>query len=290
MKLLDPDTYLPLIELAYKEDMGSGDITSQATIPSDQQGSGQVVFRAEGIVCGIGIAQAVLRYYDKSLVIEKQFSDGMQVSSGHAVAAVEGSLRSILAAERVVLNFLQRLSAIATMTAQYVKAVQGTEARICDTRKTTPGWRELEKYAVRCGGGYNHRHGLYDAVLIKDNHIAAMSGNDFSSGLVRAVQLLRDRKPQPQFIQVEVDNLQQLKIVLQVEGVDMVLLDNMTPDQLGRAVSLRNDLTEPVKVLLEASGNITLGNVRTIAETGVDRISIGALTHTVKNLDIGLDL
>jgi len=148
MKLLDPDTYLPLIELAYKEDMGSGDITSQATIPSDQQGSGQVVFRAEGIVCGIGIAQAVLRYYDKSLVIEKQFSDGMQVSSGHAVAAVEGSLRSILAAERVVLNFLQRLSAIATMTAQYVKAVQGTEAR----KRIDQHWKKfiITGQGVRC--------------------------------------------------------------------------------------------------------------------------------------------
>ena len=206
------------------------------------------------------------------------------------MGVVSGSVRSLLAAERVMLNFLQRLSGIATMTACYAEAVRGTKAKICDTRKTTPGWRELEKYAVRCGGGFNHRHGLYDAVLIKDNHLAAWGMERLLENLQQVVEKVQRMRKKVDFIEVEVDNLEELRVVLSVTDVNMILLDNMTTEQIRSAVCLRDELCRDREILLEASGNITLDTIRAVAETGVDRISVGALTHSVRSLDIGFDL
>ena len=286
----NPESYLQLIDLAQKEDLGDGDITSRATIPADQQGMGSLVFRQPGILCGIPVIEQVLHRYDEGLSLRNVLNDGRDVNADITVAEVTGPMRSLLAAERVMLNFLQRLSAVATLTGQYVKAIEGTAAKIYDTRKTTPGWRELEKYAVRCGGGCNHRHGLYDAVLIKDNHLAAMSECDLYTALTAAVRNIRLADCRPDFIQVEVDTLDQLRIVLKVEQIDIILLDNMTPVQLCEAVAIRNEISDSARVQLEASGGITLENIRAIAETGIERISVGALTHSVGNLDISLDI
>ncbi len=286
----NPESYLQLIDLARNEDLGDGDITSRATIPADQQGLGSLVFRRPGILCGFPVIEQVLHCYDEGLSLRNALNDGRYVNADTIVAEVTGPMRSLLAAERVMLNFLQRLSAVATLTGQYVKAIEGTAAKIYDTRKTTPGWRELEKYAVRCGGGCNHRHGLYDAVLIKDNHLAAMSECDLYTALTAAVRKIRLADCRPDFIQVEVDTLDQLRIVLKVKQIDIILLDNMTPVQLCEAVAIRNEISASAGVQLEASGGITLENIRAIAETGIERISVGALTHSVGNLDISLDI
>ena len=284
------ESYLQLIDLAQKEDLGDGDITSRATIPADQQGLGSLVFRQPGILCGIPVIEQVLHCYDENLSLRNALNDSQCVNAGTTVAEVTGLMCSLLAAERVMLNFLQRLSAVATLTGQYVKAVEGTGAKIYDTRKTTPGWRELEKYAVRCGGGCNHRHGLYDAVLIKDNHLAALGECDLCAALTAAVRKIRSLDCQPDFIQVEVDTIDQLRTVIPVDGVDIILLDNMTPVQLREAVAIRNEISATASVQLEASGGITLENIRAIAETGIERISVGALTHSAGNLDISLDI
>ena len=289
MRELNPASYRSLIEMARTEDLGDGDITSEATIGSDLQGQGELVSHEEGVLCGLPVVREVLRCYDETLTLTEKATDGQQVSSGDVVATVKGAMRSMLAAERVMLNFLQRLSGVATHTGQYVEAVRGTSAQVCDTRKTTPGWRELEKYAVRCGGGTNHRMGLYDAVLVKDNHIAAMGGADWPGKLTQAVAKIRQAKTQPEFVEVEVDSLEQLEIVLGIDGVDRILLDNMTADQLAQAVSLRAR-SGKTNTKLEASGGITLKDVRAVAQSGVDIISVGALTHTVNSLDIGFNV
>ncbi|MFC1782598.1 carboxylating nicotinate-nucleotide diphosphorylase [Planctomycetota bacterium] len=292
MVLQAPDitSYQSLIEWARREDLGAADITSQVTIPADQNGKGLLVFREAGLLCGMPLVQEVLRQYDEQLKLKPTFEDGQKITSHATAAEISGPLRSLLAAERVLLNFLQRLSGIATTTAKYVEAATGTNARIYDTRKTTPGWRELEKYAVRCGGGCNHRLGLYDAVLIKDNHLRALGTGDLKEKLTQVVAGIHDRAEPIKFIEVEVDNPEQLEEVLGVKGVDMVLLDNMTVKQLTRAVKMRDEIHPDKKVVLEASGGITLETVAQIARTGIDRISVGALTHSVRSLDIGLDL
>lgn len=284
------NSYQQLIELALKEDLGPGDITSIATIPPDRKGSANLVFRQPGVLSGLCVVENILPVYDKNLTLHDALEDSQFVTAGTTVAQITGPLRSLLAAERVILNFLQRLSGIATLTARYVEAAKGTPAKICDTRKTTPAWRSLEKYAVRCGGGSNHRLGLYDAALIKDNHLAAMDCDNLHHALQAAVQKLRRATPPPDFIEVEVDNLNQLTTVLQVEAVDMILLDNMSLEELATAVKMKNAQPTTSKILLEASGNITLKTVPAVAQTGVDRISVGALTHSSQNLDIALDL
>lgn len=284
--------YEQLLWLALTEDMGPDrvDVTSAVTIPAHQQGAGELVFREPGILCGMVVINAVLACYDSCLLLEAKADDGASITTGTSVALLRGPLRSLLAAERVMLNFLQRLSAIATLTARYVKAVADTQAQICDTRKTTPGWRGLEKYAVRCGGGQNHRQGLYDAVLIKDNHLAALGARNLREALQRAVALIEQQPQGVAFVEVEVDSLEQIRTVLEVDGIDMILLDNMTPEQMTEAVHLRDASGRKDQVQLEASGQITLETVARIAQTGVERISVGALTHSVSNLDIGLDL
>jgi nicotinate-nucleotide pyrophosphorylase (carboxylating) len=235
------------------------------------------------------IAQEILMCYDEKLKLTVRIKDGEPAHVGSKLGIIEGPMRPMLSAERVLLNFLQRLSGIATTTRKYVYAIQGTKTKIYDTRKTMPGWRILEKYAVRCGGGYNHRIGLYDGILIKDNHLAQL-GRNFQSKLKQIISEARKLK-HVKFIAVEVDHVDdQLNYVLEIPGIDIVLLDNMGQWQLKHAVEMRNKMCgKNKKPLLEASGNITLNNVSAIAQCGVDRIAVGAITHSATAVDIGLD-
>jgi nicotinate-nucleotide pyrophosphorylase (carboxylating) len=289
MKSLKMEKVRPLIEMAVEEDYGRGDPTSEITIPAGARLRTNIVSREEIVVCGMPVVKEVLKYYDKRLKLKVMKGDGRRASVGETVAIVSGPARPMFSAERVVLNFLQRLSGIATMTSKFANSVRGTKARIYDTRKTAPGWRELEKYAVRCGGGYNHRYGLADAVMIKDNHLAEL-GTKFEGRLKKLVQQAKNT-PGVKFVCVEVDHVDdQLDHVLKVPGVDVVLLDNMGQWQLLHAVEMRNKMCGKRKEpLLEASGNVTLNNVRAIAMSGVDRISVGAITHSAGCVDIGLD-
>lgn len=273
-----------LIDLALAEDLGTSweDRTSLSVIPADAVASAAFVARVSGIVAGLPAAEMVCAVVDSALVFNSCVSDSSRVEPGTTLATVRGPLRSLLAAERTALNFLQHLSGVATLTRRYVDAVAGLPVQILDTRKTLPGWRVLQKYAVRCGGGTNHRLGLFDGILIKDNHLAAWGGD--IRGAVAAARDYPGNAGLP--VEVEVDTLDQLEDALAARA-DIVLLDNMTPDQLCRAVARRNAVAPGV--LLEASGRVTLATVRDIAQTGVDRISIGAITHSAPALDIGLD-
>jgi nicotinate-nucleotide pyrophosphorylase (carboxylating) len=271
-----------LIDLALAEDIGPGDVTSRYFIPEDRMARAFVAARREGVVSGVELAARVFAKVDPALDVEILIPDGSRVGEGALLIRVEGAARSILTAERVALNFLQRLSGVATLTAQYVELVKGTRARILDTRKTTPGYRLLEKRAVTHGGGVNHRLGLYDRAMVKDNHLVAEGG---ASALQAAIRRLREEKPGVQ-VELEADQLDQVRTFLAMDGVDFILLDNMSPDDLREAVALRSERTLP---LLEASGGVTLETLRGIAETGVDFISVGALTHSAPALDVGLD-
>ncbi|MFO0805790.1 MAG: carboxylating nicotinate-nucleotide diphosphorylase [Gemmataceae bacterium] len=268
-----------LVQLALAEDLGRfGDRTSRALIPAEQQAAARFVVRTAGVVAGLPVAAMVC----EKLHITSLMEDGAAVSGGTAIATVSGSLREILAAERTALNFLQRLSGVATLTRRFVDAVHGTGAKILDTRKTTPGWRLLEKYAVRMGGGTNHRLGLFDGILIKDNHLAGLNGD-----VRRAVMLAREAPGNETYaIEVEVDSLEQLDEALAARA-DIVLLDNMDVVMMREAVRRRDAVSPDTK--LEASGGVNLQTVRAIAETGVDRISVGAITHSATALDIALD-
>jgi nicotinate-nucleotide pyrophosphorylase (carboxylating) len=287
IKPLDISKVMPLIKLAVAEDFGDGDPTSEITIDAGKTAVTMLRSREDIVVCGMAVAREVLKCYDMSLEIKIHKPDGSHAAAGELLAEISGPLRAMLSAERVLLNFLQRLSGVATLTARYVKEVEGTKAGIYDTRKTTPGWRELEKYAVRCGGGFNHRYNLGDAVMLKDNHFAHL-GSDHAGELRKFVDKSRSTDG-VKFVSVEVDHVDwQLDIVLNVPGVDVILLDNMSVDEYKLAVEKRN-LVCPGKPLLEASGGITLDNLRSIAQTGVERISIGAITHGARAVDIGLD-
>ncbi len=289
---LQPDDYLPLVRMAKAEDYGDGDITSRIAARSGAPTQFALVAREDLVWCGCPVAEAVLAAYDKALTI--QWADG--VTDGQVVgpdrgplAKIQGDPQAILSAERVLLNFVQRLSGIATETNRYVQAVAGTDARIYDTRKTTPGWRKLEKYAVRCGGGFNHRMGLYDAILIKDNHLAGIEPDRLASALFSMLNEAGTLEPAPSFVEVEVDSLDQLREVVKVVGIDVVLLDNFSPKELAEAVHLRDAQNLRGKIDLEASGGVTLETVRAIAETGVDRISVGAITHSARAVDLALE-
>jgi nicotinate-nucleotide pyrophosphorylase (carboxylating) len=272
-----------LIDLALAEDLGTtGDRTSLATIPAATLSGAAFVARSPGVVAGLPAAELVCAAVDPALRFEAVVPDGSPVTRGIVVATIDGPLRSVLAAERTALNFLQRLSGVASLTRKFVDAVAGSSAKVLDTRKTTPGWRLMEKYAVRCGGGHNHRIGLYDGILIKDNHLAGLGGD-----VRRAVEAARSHPGNAGLpVEVEVDTLEQLEVALAVRA-DIVLLDNMTLDQLRTAVA-RRDAVAP-GVLLEASGGVNLATVGDIARTGVDRVSVGAVTHSAPALDIGLD-
>ncbi len=267
------------VRAALAEDLGrAGDVTTQATIPANARACAAIVARDSGVVAGLAAARAAFALSDPEILFEAQTNDGARVEPGSLIAHVSGPARAILSAERVALNFLGRLSGIATLTARYVSAVAGTSARICDTRKTTPLLRALEKYAVRCGGGVNHRFGLDDAVLIKDNHIAV------AGGVIPALRAAKANIGHLVKVEIEVDTLDQLREVLD-EGADAVLLDNMTLDDLRRAVALVGG-----RMICEASGGVTLSNVAEIAKTGVNLISVGALTHSAPAFDVGLDM
>ncbi|MDF2926313.1 MAG: nicotinate-nucleotide pyrophosphorylase [Paenibacillaceae bacterium] len=269
------------IRLWLDEDIGSGDITTMTTIPLDQQSKGILHVKEDGMLAGIPVAQAVFRVVDPALVFIPKKEDGDFITHGTILAEVEGSARSILLGERLALNLLQRLSGIATRTREYVNALDGLPTRLVDTRKTTPGHRMLEKYAVRVGGGHNHRFGLYDAVMIKDNHIKG------AGGIRQAVQAARSQIPHTMKIEVEVENFVQLEEAMEA-AADIIMLDNMKPADMKQAVRIMKEKTP--HILIEASGSVTLDTIKTIAETGVDVISVGRLTYSVQALDISLDL
>ena len=289
MKKLNIAKARPLIKMAIEEDLGAGDMTSELLFKDDTIAKSNIISREEIVVCGMDVAREILTSFDKRLRLKVLVNDGRSAYVGCRIAAIEGPLRSMLSAERVMLNFLQRLSGIATTTRKFVRAVQGTKAKIYDTRKTMPGWRILEKYAVRCGGGHNHRLGLYDAVLIKDNHLAQL-GRNFYPKLKKIIERAKKVKG-AKFVAVEVDHVDdQLNHVLRIPGVDIVLLDNMGQWQLKHAVDMRNEMCSKNKrPLLEASGNITLSSVSAIAQCGIDRIAVGAITHSARAVDIALD-
>ena len=270
------DTLERIVHSALAEDIGAGDVTTEATVPADAVGTADLLVKERGVVCGLRAAEAAFLALDPDMRFEALARDGDLVEPPAVVAHVTGSQRAILTGERVALNFVGRLSGIATLTRRYVDAVEGTGAAVLDTRKTTPGLRALEKHAVASGGGRNHRFGLDDAVLIKDNHLRAAGSITAAVELVRAASDLS--------IEVECDTLDQVGEALDA-GVGAILLDNMTLDQLREAVALVRR-----RARLEASGGVTLDTIRAIAETGVDEISVGALTHSASSLDVSLEL
>ena len=292
------DEIKDLLQLAKLEDLGAAndDVTSRLLIDENAVGVGTIVQKAVGIACGLPLVEMVCRTYDERLrveqipgfhldVIEGRFSD----SKTTPLIRVRGPMRSLLAAERVFLNFLQRMGGIATLTNRFVRRVEGTHAKIVDTRKTAPGHRPLDKYAVRAGGGLNHRIGLYDGLLVKDNHLAALPVRELSIYLTKVVMQSRAEASQ-RMIEVEVDTLEQLTEVLKVDGIDIILLDNMDCPRMSRAVQMRNEAGRKGKTLMEASGGVTLETVRSIADCNVDRIAVGAITHSVPALDISLEV
>lgn len=267
-----------LVRVALDEDGAFNDVTTIATVVSDRRARCRLVARQPGVIAGLPLAVETFRQLNSRVVIRVDGEDGRSVDAGAVFAVLSGSARGLLSAERVALNFLQRLSGIASLTAKFVAAVEGTGAKILDTRKTTPGWRSLEKYAVRAGGGVNHRMDLSAAILIKDNHLRALDGD-----LELAIRRTRDMAPRGTKVEVECDRLNQVKAAV-AAGADVILLDNMKVEEIRRCV----DVVQR-RAILEASGGVTLGNVRAIAKTGVDRISVGALTHSAPALDLGLD-
>ena len=267
-----------IIKQALLEDIGTGDITTESIIPSNLKAKGIIKTSEEGVVAGLDIVHLVFQKLDSEIIFQEKIKDGTKISRNKVLAEIAGSAQTILQGERVALNFLQRMSGIATITSKFCQEVKDFPVRIVDTRKTTPGLRILEKYAVRMGGGYNHRFGLYDAVLIKDNHIAV------AGGIKSAVNSIRKQISHTVKIEVEVENLSQLQEALKMK-VNIIMLDNMDLNTMKKAVKMVKG-----KALIEASGGITLEKVREIAQTGVDLISIGALTHSVKSLDISMEI
>jgi len=267
---------------ALLEDLGSGDVTTSSMIPSDQRARGVALAKRAGVLAGVEVSAKVFRTTDPSCKIAIHKGDGSRLFEGDSIMEVVGLAAPMLMAERVALNFLQRMSGIATETARYVEATRGLGVKIIDTRKTTPGLRALEKYAVLVGGGFNHRFGLYDGVLVKDNHIALTRG--LGLPLVEAVRALKAKVPHTMRVEVEASDLAKVREALEA-GADAILLDNMSADEIKAAVKLVGG-----RAILEASGGITLENVRGIAETGVDLISVGAITHSAPSLDISLEI
>ncbi len=285
------DNLLQILALARDEDLGSGDVTS-SILPGGVRASARFVAREPVVLCGGALLEAIAVSYDGGIETRVIVGEGERADTGAVLAEWVGPAAGILSAERVALNFLQRLTGVATTTSRYVQAVAGTGVKIFDTRKTTPGWRELEKYAVRAGGGCNHRMGLYDAVLVKDNHLAILAkaeGQDPIAALGRQLGRVRSCLPEGAFVELEVDTLEQFARALELD-VDIILLDNMAVDELSRAVAMRDQGGLAGRVALEASGGITLANVRQVASAGVERIAVGALTHSADAADIALDV
>lgn len=275
-----------LVELSLQEDLDRlGDLTSQYFVDPNHRSTGRIVAREDCVVSGLDVGRYVCEAIDNTeLHFVKKREDGDAILTGETVAEIQGPTRLILQAERTVLNFMQRLSGVATATRTYAQLIAHTHAKLLDTRKTTPGWRELEKAAVVHGGGKNHRQGLYDGVLVKDNHLVA---NSNPSNWLRRLKELRAKWPEI-WVEFEADHLEQVESFLSFPEIDVILLDNMGPDRLKKAVALRDQLSPKTK--LEASGGITMDTITGIAESGVDYISVGALTHSVRSIDLGLDL
>ena len=287
-----------LIQLAKREDLGSDDVTSRLLVDESQIGVGTLIQKEVGIPCCLPIVEMICRTYDERLRVEQIPGFHMEIIEGRFSDArttpllrIRGPMRSLLSAERVILNFLQHLSGVATQTHRFVKRVAGTGAKIFDTRKTLPGFRLLEKYAVRAGGGHNHRMGLHDAVLVKDNHLAGLPLKEWPSYLTNVVSISRAEDAQ-RSIEVEVENLEQLREALKVDGLDIILLDNMDCPSMETAVAMRKEVqvVRKNRPLFEASGGVTLDTVRTVALTGVERIAVGAITHSAAALDISLEI
>ena len=275
-----PEGTEALIERAFREDVGDGDHTTLSIIPANAKGAARLLVKADGILAGVELAEAIAHHFDPALTLRTYLHDGAAVKKGDIALTIMGTTRSILMVERVLLNFMQRMSGIATMTHRFVEAVEGTGCCVLDTRKTTPGMRAIEKWAVRIGGGHNHRHGLHDMIMIKDNH------HDFAGGIPKAIAAARTYLKEQGMdlaIEVETRNLAEVQLVLNTAGVQRIMLDNFTPDLLREAVKLIGRRFET-----EASGGITLDTVRSFAETGVDFVSVGALTHSAPNLDLSL--
>ena len=283
------ETLEALVRCAVVEDLGADrrDITTACTVSADQRGKGRIVARERGRLCGTALVPTIVSVYGGDVRVSDVLTDGSELRSGQIAAVLQGPLASLLIMERVILNFMGHLSGVATLTARYVDAVAGTRARIYDTRKTLPGLRGLQKYAVVCGGGSNHRLGLHDAVLIKDNHIAHLSTQELPNFLTQAFAQARLARPGPKFVEVEVDTLDQLKQVLPCRP-DRVLLDNMCASQLCEAVVTRDRLAPQVE--LEASGCVRLETALEVARTGVEMISVGAMTHSAPALDLAMDI
>ena len=277
LEVLKPDDYLPLVKAALAEDIGSGDATTLALVPGDSVATAVMVAREPLVMAGVDLALAVFLEVDERVEFGIEIFDGQLGGLGQALLRVQGPTRALLTAERTALNFVQHLAGVATLTARFVEEVAGTGAQILDTRKTTPGWRALEKYAVGCGGGTNHRVGLYDRVMVKDNHLAVLDGN-----IAKAVALAREASPELK-IEVEADTVEQAQAAAEA-GAGIVLLDNMSCEQIREAIELIDGRSET-----EASGGVTLETVREIARTGVNFISVGALTHSAPSVDIALD-
>jgi nicotinate-nucleotide pyrophosphorylase (carboxylating) len=269
-----------LIELAFAEDIGEGDHTTLCSIPESETGSSRLLIKEEGILAGVNVAKEVFNKFDTSLKVEVFIEDGSHVQPGDVAFVVKGKVQSILQTERLVLNLMQRMSGIATITNKYVKLLEGTNTKVLDTRKTTPGMRMLEKQAVKIGGGENHRIGLFDMILLKDNHVDFAGG--IENAIIRAKQYLKEKNKDLK-IEIEVRNFEELDEALSVGGVDRIMLDNFTVEDTTRAVEIVNGRVE-----LESSGGITFETIRDYALTGVDYISVGALTHSVKSLDMSL--
>jgi nicotinate-nucleotide pyrophosphorylase (carboxylating) len=269
------------IDVALREDIGTGDLTTDSFISKSVQATARIIARERGTLAGTQTAAEVFRRVDRALQVNVVRTDGAEANAGDEVIEVVGAARSILKAERVALNFLQRLSGVATLTHKFVEAAASHHIKILDTRKTTPGMRALEKAAVVAGGGHNHRFGLFDMVMLKDNHLTASAGFD---AFAKAVRKFREAHPGVQ-IEVEADTLEQVHTFLEIDGIDVILLDNMKPAEIREAVALGKG-----KVKFEASGGVTLKNIRQIAATGVDYISIGALTHSPRAIDFSLEL
>lgn len=267
-----------IISIALKEDVGKGDITTNTIIPKSQTGKAVIIAKEDGVIAGLFVAKEVFRKLDKKIIFKTFVKEGERVTAGEKIAEIKGSLRALLTGERTALNFLQRMSGIATLTAKFVNQLKDTKTKILDTRKTSPCLRFLDKYSVKIGGGTNHRFGLYDMVLIKDNHIKA------AGSITNAVKLVRKNLKERTKIEVETTNLEEVKEALS-NKVDIIMLDNMPLEKIKEAFKLING-----KAKIEVSGNVSLNNVRNIAQTGVDYISVGALTHSFKALDVSIEI
>ena len=292
---LDLEKIKDIVQLAIKEDIGDGDITSKIFIPDGSKTEGMLIAKEAGVVAGLPVAGYVLSQIDENLILTSNIEDGSRVKKGTIIGSVKGLTLSLLSAERLVLNFLQRLSGIATATNRFAEKINGYRTQIMDTRKTAPGWRYLEKYAVRVGGGINHRMGLYDQILIKDNHLKTMGPEKENGAISRFVRKAREQIENGMLIEVEVEDLCQIKEVMDA-GVDIILFDNMEPSKIREAVGMVKEFEKNQgagtgnAILTEASGNITIENVEEYADAGVDRISVGAITHSARALDISFDI